>query len=57
MHYLEEARKRAQRAVAVLRADGVEQRLIDALGSSGEELTNVACGCARAPSSPRGALK
>jgi hypothetical protein len=38
----EDAHKRAQRAVALLRADGAEQHLIDALERSKEELTNVA---------------
>jgi len=42
MLYIEEARKRAERAAAVLRADGAEQHLIDALERSEEQLTDVA---------------
>ena len=34
MLYIEEARKRAERAAATLRADGAEQHLIDALERS-----------------------
>jgi len=42
MLYIEEARKRAERAAATLRADGAEQHLIDALERSEAELTDVA---------------
>ena len=42
MLYIEEARKRAERAAAELRADGAEQHLIDALERSQEELSGVA---------------
>lgn len=42
MLYIEEARKRAERAAAALRADGAEQHLIDAVERSEEELSHVA---------------
>ena len=42
MLYIEEARKRAERAAAALRAEGADQHLIDALERSEEELSDVA---------------
>jgi len=42
MLYIEEARKRAERAAAELRADGADKHLIDALERSEEELSEVA---------------
>jgi len=42
MLYIEEARKRTERAATALRADGAEQHLIDALERSEEELSDVA---------------
>ena len=42
MLYIEEARKRAERAAAVLRSEGAEQHLIEALERSESELSDVA---------------
>lgn len=42
MLYIEEARKRTERAASVLRAESAEQHLIDALERSEEELSDVA---------------
>jgi septation ring formation regulator EzrA len=42
MLYIEEARKRAERAAAALRSDGADAHLIEALERSEEELSDVA---------------
>lgn len=42
MLYIEEARKRTERAATALRADGAEQHLIAALKRTEEELSDVA---------------
>jgi len=42
MLYLEEARRRTERAIATLRENGAEEHLIEALQRSEEELRDVA---------------
>ena len=42
MLYIEEARRRAERAVAALRADGADAHLVEALERSEKELSDVA---------------
>lgn len=42
MLYLEEARRRTERAIAILRENGAEEHLIEALQRSEEDLREVA---------------
>lgn len=42
MLYVEEARARAERAAAVLRKEGAEEHLVEALVKAEEELSDVA---------------
>lgn len=42
MHYIEQARERAERAVKELRAIGAEQHLVEATERTEEELSDIA---------------